>query len=248
MTQNVIANSFVLGNSGFPLPNMSYVNANTVVSSSGQNNIYTVPTGRRAIISSINCNSQGTVNAAPAFQNSGTYYNAGGTTSSLTAGTPLNIVLTIPLILDAGEILSIELSGAVSVNVWPQIVEFDANSIVKSGKFLNLASGNNLLYTCPAGKSMCILDKNLNFGGISATAFNVGASGGGTSYYMLVPSGQSPAAGFRITNGVTVTGTANFGQSGQSNSRGPSLGAGDMLYANCTATNNVCAMFNYVEM
>ena len=248
MTQNVIGNTFVVGNAGFPLLNMSYVNANAVISSSGQNNLYTVPTGRRAIVTSIYVNSQGSVNAAPSFQNGATYYNAGGTTTGLTAGTPQNIVLTIPLILDAGEILSVELSGATAVNVWPQIVEFDAASSVKSGKFLGLASGNNLLYTCPAGKSMCILDKNLNFGGVAATAFNVGASGGGTSYYQFVPSGQSPAAGFRITNGVTVTGTTHFGQSASSNSRGPSLGAGDMLYANCTATNNVCAMFNYVEL
>ena len=134
------------------------------------------------------------------------------------------------------------------MNVWPQIIEFDAASPVKSGKLLNLVSGNNLCYTVPAGKTACFLDTKLNFGGISATAFNVGASGSGQSYFQYVPSGQSPGSLFRISNTVTISGTASFGQSASSATRGPSMGPGDMIYANCSVTNNCCAMFNLIEM
>ncbi len=247
MTQNAINQNYMTVNAGTALLDMTLVNANAVISTSGQNNLYTVPVGRRALISAIYCNSQGSVNATPTFSSSGTYYNGGGSQLSLTAGTPQNILQTVPLILDSGEILAVFLSGAVSVNCWPVIVEFASNSGVKSGKAVNMVSGNNLCYTCPSGKTACILDRNLNFGGISATAFSIQSSTS-SNYFQYVPSGQSPGSTFRITNNVSVSGTStNFGVASSSASRAPSLGPGDAIWANCSIGGASVALFNVVE-
>lgn len=248
MTQNGINQAYYTACGGFGLPGITYVNANQVVSSSGQNQIYTVPSGRRALISRVDCNAQSNVTANCCFNNGGTYYNGGGPQTSLTAGTPKNLISTIPLILDAGEILSIALSSALSVNVWPQIIEFDADSALKSGKFLNAAAGNNLVYTVPAGKTMIALDKVLNHGGASATGFG-NLSSSTQMYWLYVPNGQSVGPTFRISNTATPSGGATTGGTMvQSATRFPSMNAGDMIYVNANAATGGCAYFNYLEI
>lgn len=247
MTQNTIDQTFITACGGVGLFGMSYINQNQIVSASGQNDVYTVPTGRRAIISGVFCNSQSSASSACCFKVSGTYYNGGGPSVSLTAGTPQNLISTLPLILEAGETLSVFLTSAVSVNVWPQIIEVDANCPVKSGKFLNATSGNNLVYTCPTGKTAMFLDQKLNFGGISATGFG-NFSSTTQMYWMYVPNGQSPASTFRFSNTATPSGSSSFGGTMvQSATRGPSMNAGDMIYVNANSTNGGCAFFNVVE-
>lgn len=243
MTQNVINNLFMLANAGVALLDMSLVNVNQVVATSGENDLYTVPAGRRALISNFYVNSQGSVSATPHFKNSGTYYPGGANATSLTAGTPQNLMLLLPLILDAGETLSVLLSSATSVNCWPQIVEFSNKSPVKSIKFLNLQSGNNLLYTCPAGKTACCLDPYLNFGGASATSEG-SITASGTIYFQFVPNGQSAGTGFRISNNINTSSGINA----SSVTRAPSFGPGDSLYVNSTASSNVVAFVNIVEI
>lgn len=247
MTQNAINNDFILANAGAPLLDMSFVNANAVIAISGQNDLYTVPAGRRAVIPAVYCNSQGSVNANVQFKNSSTYYNAASTLVSLTAGTPQNIKSLIPIILEAGEVLSVILSGAISVNCWPQIIEFSSTSVLKTAKFLNLVSGNNLVYTCPAGKTAMILDTKLNFGGASATAFSaVGSSL--ACYFMYVPNGQAAGTGFRFSNNVTPGSSGVTGGAGASSAtRGPCLTAGDAIYANCAGSLAMCAILNILE-
>lgn len=248
MTQNAINQAFVTACGGSGLPGMILVNANQVISSSGQNQLYTVPAGKRALINRIDCNSQGSVTANCNFNNGGNYFNGGGSQTGLTAGTPQNLIKTIPLILDAGEILSVILSSAVSVNVWPQIIEFDAIAPLKSGKFLNCASGNNLVYTCPAGKTMMALDAVLNHGGVSATGFGQ-LSSSTQLYWMYVPNGQSVGPTFRISNTATPSGGATTGGTMvQSATRFPSMNPGDMIYVNASNALGGCAYFNYVEI
>jgi hypothetical protein len=245
---NAINKRFILANAGIPLVNMSFVNAFANISTIGQNNLYTVPAGYRALIPHIIANAQASSTANVSFQNSGTYYNAGTTLTSLTAGTPLDLINLGPLILESGEILSVILgSGSGTVNVWPQIILFDNSSPLKSVKTLNLVSGNNLAYTCPAGKTAIITDRNLNFGGISATTISNTGSGL-ACYYQYVPNGQSAGSGFRFSNNVTVSGTGITGGTASSSAtRGPSLNAGDSIYVNCAGSLAICSLFNLVE-
>lgn len=241
MTQNALNQKFLLANAGIPLLDMKFVNAFANISTIGQNDLYTVPAGKRAIIAGLIANGQASATATMYFKNSGTYYLA-ATSVSLTAGTPQNLVTLLPLILEAGEVLSVNLAGGSgTVNVWPQIIEYSNLSALKSVKTLAMASGNTLCYTCPAGKTAIITDQELNFGGISATMFS-NTSSSVTSYFQYVPSGQSPGTTFRITNNVTCSALA-----ASSASRGPSLGAGDMIYANCNNTFAMCGIFNIVE-
>ncbi len=248
MIQNAIDQLFYTACGGQGLPGITYINANQVVSASGQNQIYTVPAGRRALISRVDCNAQSSVSAGVCFNNGGSYFPGGGSAVSLTAGTPQNLMTTLPLILDAGEILSVVLQSALSVNVWPQIIEFDASAPLKSGKFLNCANGNNLVYTVPAGKTMIALDRSLNHGGILTTGFGQ-MSSTTQMYWMVVPNGQSPASTFRISNTVTPSGGATLaGAIAQSNTRFPSLNPGDMIYINASNALGGCGYYNYLEI
>lgn len=247
-TQNVLDNRFLAANGGFPLVGLSVINANTTVSSSGFNDIYTVPSGRRAIITTIwaICQSS-TVSATAAYKNSGTYFNGASPSVSLnSASTPQNLLTLIPLILESGEILSIYLASAVATNVWPVILEVDNSCVIKSSKTGPLVAGNNLCYTCPAGKTALLLDPRLNWGAPNATA--IGAIGtANATYLQYVPSGQSPGSTFRITNNVT-SGTTGGGSSASSVTRGPTLNAGDMIYANAANSLQTQVIFNVAEL
>lgn len=245
--QNILNNNFLTANAGFPLPGLQVINANQVISSSGFNDIYTVPSGRRAILTSMWAVTQSsTVGATPAYKIGSTYFNGAGGSVALSTTTPQNIVSLIPLILESGEVLSVYLASAISVNLWPVILEVDNSCVIKSSKTGPLTSGNNLCYTCPAGKSALILDPRLNFGAPSASA--IGAIGSANATYLqYVPNGQSPGSTFRISNNVT-SGTTGGGTSASSVMRGPSLNAGDMIYANAASSLQTQVIFNVAEL
>jgi hypothetical protein len=180
------------------------------ISASGSNNIYTVPAGRRAIIlSGMFVNN--TTNATNAYTEVnkgglGVYYPlnsvvATGTTHLLQANSTTSIS-HFAIILEAGDILSINLSGANQHFYYGNIVEFDATSNFKSAWLLNPAGGGAVtpIYTVPAGKTAQIMsnfvydESNINTSGAYGTALMVQNQTGSNVTYQIVytPSGGSP--------------------------------------------------------
>ena len=250
MTQNAISNSFLTANGGIPILDPTFPNANQVVSSSGTNDLYTVPSGRRALIGAFMAQVQSsTLTATMMFKVSGTYYNGGTSGQTLTStAKPGNLALTFPLILEAGETLAVWLSSALSVNCWPQIIEFSNVSSVKSVKTLNLTATNVLCYTAPSTKKGFILDRRLNWGAPGAFVYT-STNGSSTSCYAIyLPNGQSVGTAFRIGETIAIAGANAGGTASASISAGPVVAASDAIYVNASAANNACMLMNVAEL
>lgn len=250
MTQNSISNSFLTANGGMPLLDPTFPNANQVVSSSGMNDIYTVPAGRRALIGAFMAQVQSsTLTATMMFKVSGTYYNGGTIGQTLTStAKPGNLALSFPLILEAGETLAVWLSAALSVNAWPQIIEFSNGSSIKSVKTLNLTATNVLCYTAPATKKGFILDRRLNWGAPGAIVYTTTNAGSTSCYAIYLPNGQVVGTAFRIGETIAVAGANAGGISSASVSSGPVVASSDAIYVNATAANNACMLMNVSEI
>lgn len=249
MTQNIINNTFILANGGIAMLDPTFPNSNQVISSSGMNDLYTVPAGRRALVGSIMAQVQSsTLTATMMFKVSGTYYNGGSLGQTLTStAKPGNLALTFPLILEAGETLAVWLSSALSVNVWPQIIEYSNVSAIKSVKTLNLTATNVLCYTSPSTKKGFILDRRLNYGAPGAFVYTTTNASSTSCYAIYLPNGQVVGTAFRIGETIAVAGANAGGISSASISSGPVVASSDAIYCNATAANNACLLFNVAE-
>lgn len=217
--------------------------------STGDTDLYTVPTGKRAIVTTM-CGfnpSAGSITWYPKVKISGTYYrlNSGSAAGAGTFSAPTSV----SFILEAGEILAINTITTNGLNVSTSIIEFDAASPLKTVKLAGLSTGDNTLYTCPSGKTALPLGPSLLFGGINPTVFCpflyvVGdASGGDTFVLHLVPSGGSAGSTNKIatvTPSANARGTASFAGS---------LGAGDFIVVNASTGDAAqIAWMNLVEL
>lgn len=165
-----------------------------------------VPSGKRWLVSRM-CIWGGASGGAVTFQVkiSGSYYTISGSTSA-GVNTLVSSVIQTPFILEAGETLSITPS-ATGMNVWAMVTEFDNTCGLYTKKLTAPASGNNTLWTAPAGTSVFILDQNMGFsfggaGTVSGGLFYNNLSGAArTISANLVPSGGSVASGNQIFGG-----------------------------------------------
>jgi hypothetical protein len=242
---NSIDSKYMCANSAFSLNDVSYINSSTTITGSGQHNIYTAPTGYRALVN-ILATAQSTSSVNLNFENSGTYYNATSSLDSLTIGTPTILGGMNKFILESGETVSVNSSGG-SVNIFTQIIQFSNISGLKTAKTLNLILGNNLCYTCPTGKNAILLSQPLNmFTNGTMAISNTGAIA--TCYYMYVPSGQLPGSNYQITDSLICIGTGIQGGAYiQSNQVCISMNEGDSIYINCTTSAAVCSFLNIYE-
>lgn len=207
----------------------------------GDNDIYTVPTGKRALIGqpvAYNA-SAGTIAWFTEIKVSGTYYRLGPTTSSTTllgSATSNNA----GIILEAGEIIAVNLATTAGLNVQFPVIEFDASASLKSVKVLGPATGDNTLYTCPAGKSAVVLSQ---VGAIPLDAI-VGTGLSGSIYFCCDAGGTRNVKIFSVASGGAsattnqLSGATGFGAS----TRGTlgfngALGAGDFLVVNVDVGN-----------
>lgn len=143
----MIANAINLC-SGWPVESFSFTGAKYrgvygANLSAGDNDLYTVPAGKKAQFMNITFyNSSGTGRVAtPQIKISGTYYQV---TFAPTVGS-LGVATSQPsIIANAGEILSVNLAtGATGFNIRAVVIEFDDSVGLKSARVLSLASGNN---------------------------------------------------------------------------------------------------------
>lgn len=203
----------------------------------GTTDLYTVPTGRRALLFAMcarNTRASGNITWGPELKVSGTYYPLNGINAS--AVTPGNTSAaqqsTILALLEPGDTLSVVIGTNNGMTILSQLVEFDSSSPLKQGRLLGLSSGDNTLYTCPTGKTATTLPlEPLLF--MSAVQFTSEASH--TVHANLVPSGNSPSS----TNQITAA-TAVFSLQPNPigvNACGLNFAAGDFLSINVDVGN-----------
>ena len=199
----------------------------------GDNDLYTVPAGKRAIFQGLNLynTSVGNIVWYPTVKVGGTYYRL---TSNNTTNTVSNgATAAISYIAEAGEILAINTATNNGANVFATVVVFDNTCPVYSAKLLALANGNNTIYTVPASKKAALLDANMIAIATSATSgiFYVNSSGGARSVQVsFVESGQSLGTGYLAGPATSVNDItrSNLGWR-------PTLAAGDFVNINTNA-------------
>lgn len=176
---------------------------------SGNVDLYTVPSGKRLYVSNlIVFNTAGTATTTRSqVKISGSYYRL-SSSQSVTAGTSNTSMIATFYVLEAGEILSLNTSQA-GLNVWVRAIEFDNTSPLKSVKISSTSSGNNIIYTVPAGKSAFIQNTiptvSLSSPGVIMASNESAGSVVWIAY--LVPSGGSQGSTNQCTASITTATT-----------------------------------------
>jgi len=199
---------------------------------SGNNDLYTVPAGKKAVVLEphrLYNNTGGSVSSYSQIKISGTYYRL-GLAISQGANSGGNVTFNNSIVLNAGESYSIN-TGSTGQSVFVSIVEFsDAVPVKRIGSFA-LASGDNTIYTVPANKKAALItfsSPGLNAG---ASTRMVNTSGGSVTYTPYsIESGQAKAAKYQNEAAAAV------GNNAQSTiSFSPQLSDGDYLLINSTS-------------
>lgn len=193
---------------GTSLPGVTYPLASINGCIIGDNDVYTVPAGRRALVLDPYYWNP-TVSTATLRTNwkiGGVYYPLIFTTS-LGASAAFNSFGPVGIVMEAGESISVN-SNLALVNFWFNIVEFDNKSGLKTAKLTTLISGNNVIYTCPTGKTSTILSDMGTLGSFTSSSLFFTNNSGSTITYSgwAIPNGSSA-----ITNNLFGTSTLTTG-------------------------------------
>lgn len=221
---------------GPTLPGMTYPQAYVAGNSGGSGNqdIYTCPTGKRALCYGISMfnTTVGNINVFSEIYVSGTYYQLEGL-SVLSGSANTSAFTVFPIVLEAGERLALN-TNATGATLFGNVVEFDNTAILKTYKVLSLSAGDNTIYTVPAGKSAIVLDAycalNINVGTKAFGYFN-GSGGSRTLNAFIVQSGGSTGTTNKIINSTVVTNGAVL----SNNFTFCSMQAGDFFVVNTDA-------------
>lgn len=241
-TQNAIGG----GNFVFPqLTGVSYPRAFGSNLPTGDNDIYTVPTGKKALVSvqqrGFN-GSAGTIVYNVSIKVGGVYYRIGANTTLTTGTGGAGANILSPIVLNAGESLSVNTTTTAGLNVLFNVMEFDATNSLSSARILALSSGDNTLYTVTSGKSLAMFTSLYS----AATALVVANATGGAVNIITyaVPSGGSSGS----TNKVFPS-TSVGDKSASQFSLTTNMSAGDFVVVNSdSATAGQVAYMTYFEV
>lgn len=230
---------------GWPLlPNMTATVIHAENVGAGDIDLFTVPAGKKAMVSCSAFNNAGTTTTwFGQVKNSGTYYHLSTVVSTATLvnsnGGSFNAY-----VYEAGETISINTSQA-GLNVFAAVFLFDASAPIKTAKLFSFSSGDNTVYTCPAGKVAYSLGYNNFFNGVSAPNMTIiNQTGGAITYtWNSVKSGNTPVNGNRI--GVTASIANNGSGSIVSNY---ALAAGDFISVNTSSNGKQIAWLTMSEI
>lgn len=206
---------------------------------SGDVDLYTVPAGRRALVGSYHTLNQALTATTyfPEIKIGSTYYRV-----SVNASPASGLGITSPaieLILEAGDSFAVNVSQA-GLNLFAQIIEFDANSPLKSARIAGPVSGDQVFYTVPVGKQALIPNFLYMFNdGGSAAGFvpTFVADGGGarTITWYQIPSGGTKGTATQSRPSATVN--ANTISSAGAAPAPVTMIEGDMLLLNVDVGN-----------
>ena len=211
---------------GIPLTGVSYPLVNGSNLATGNNDLYTVGSGQRAIVFSATCYNQSAGNITPTMQAKigGTYYKLQGF-GIVSTGTSA-IVQSLGYVFEAGESISVNTTTNNGLNIYVCVVLFDDTCAVYSPKLTSLTGGNDTLYTCPTGKTAIILPAPLSIVGnlIGAGMYYNDSGGARTVTWYIVPNGQSVGVNYQISAANTVNNASRASQN-----IGGTIGAGDFV-------------------
>lgn len=142
---------------GLPLTGASYPAARSYAAASGDVDVYTAPTGKRALVMSGGGynSTAGTINWYAELKSGGNYYRL-ATSVATTTHNSVSANMNISIVLEPGESISVN-TDALGLNVVFSVVQFDSTSPLRTAKLLGLSTGNNTLYTVPAAKTAWLL-------------------------------------------------------------------------------------------
>jgi hypothetical protein len=198
MSQNAI-NDAVFGARGF-VDDVKFPAVFGSNLSTGDNDLYTVPAGKKAMVTaaSFYAAGAGNVDWFLTLKSGGTYYRITANATA-TLGTASSFSFTCGFIAQAGESFAINTATNTGLNVWLSVIEF-TNGDFTTGRVLTLANGDNTIYTVPATNSaspFSVLQ--------SVSIVIVNDSGANRTYNVyVVPSGGSAGATNKIRNSQIV--------------------------------------------
>jgi len=191
-------------------PVMIYANV-----SSGDNDVYTAPSGRKCIFQSttnvhIFYNTSGSsITWYTQIKIGGTYYRTNTNRSTSAGASSSSGMFSAAILLDPEEILSFNTNG--SGNMWIFGVEFDSDDdrLCCAKKYSSWSSGDNTILTVPDGKTACTVS---GFNGTHMPGLFIYNTSGSTLTWIhyIVPNGGSPGSTNQIAPSATVT-TSNIG-------------------------------------
>ncbi len=180
----------------------------------GDNDLYTVPTGKKLLLlgaangfTNAYNPSAGSITYYGEIKVSGIYYRIKTSLLLTTGQSATNALIQCPMVLNAGESISVNTTTTAGLNIWASGIEFDANnSAVVGARILNLSNGNNTLYTTTTGKTGLVIGMLLvPIAGSGGSLAISNTSGGSLNYYNnYVPSGSTASSANQIRAASTV--------------------------------------------
>ncbi|CAB4137657.1 hypothetical protein UFOVP326_48 [uncultured Caudovirales phage] len=234
---------------GVVLQNVKFVPGRVATTVAGDNDLYTVPAGRKAIpiqLLRVLNRTAGSVTFYASLKIGGTYYRLGGN-GSVAASATGTISYTVTPVLVEGQ--GVAVNDSVGDNtVGAGFIEFDAATPIASVVVVN-PPASSTIYTVPAGKSAQILNLVIDAaggGGGSTHLAHTNQSGGSvTRTVWSVPSGGAAANGNLVTN---VAGQSAATQAVSVNTLVPSMAAGDFIRVDLSDTTaGQVLILNYRE-
>jgi hypothetical protein len=195
------------GGINLPVSNVLYPKAYSVsMVASGNVDLYTVPANRLALAQDViltnPAGNTGSITCLAAVKVSGVYHTFDFISNALAVGSYGRSQGMAPFLLHAGETFAVNTDRA-GGSVWASIIEFDATANINDARLFTLASGNNTVFTVPAGKTVQFIG--------FPSALNLVQSGWvwywnatlaiRTVSVNVVPSGGSPAVANQISTG-----------------------------------------------
>lgn len=164
------------------------------------NDIYTAPTGRRAMITGWTI--AGSANAVSGHVKSGgSYYRVTATSTIISTS---QAQATTVFVLEPGESFSL-FASATGMTAWVSLIEYAASVPVYSSKLLDPGAGTTTLYTVPSGKSAYLLSSDFATLNSTAVLNHTNWSGATVSAsWSIAPKGAGPigiAPTANLTNG-----------------------------------------------
>lgn len=237
---------------GAMMPNLKFPAANSTNLASGDNDLYTVPAGRKALIPycRLTNSTSGQLIYVLEAKIAGIYYKYGAVVaptsltndSALTSGSP-------PILFNAGESLSVNLS-APGGTIWCGVYEFDAISPLSVARLTSFSAGNNTLITV-SGNGIAALPVLTAPVASIVNQPSIGyANNSGTTRIVqiyLVPNAGSPSAANQLTAsaGLSVSNTSSTTAATYPGSQA----VGDSIIVNVdAATATQFAWMVYIQM
>jgi hypothetical protein len=173
----------------------------------GENLVYSVPVGRRALWTTV---ARGYVPGVSQIyfytniQSNGSYWRLGNTAGPAGGATSV-ITGNAPIVFEAGENLSVNVATADGLNFWTQIIEFDATEThVRGVRYFNFSQGENVMYTIPVGKSATMMGQPF----VATQSFAYGSLVGTTTLAVHVINSSDT---LKSTNRIQAPGNSGVG-------------------------------------